>query len=135
MLDVVSKEVRSKMMSAVRWRDTGPERQVRQKIFSLGYRYRLHIKKLPGKPDIVFLRQKIAVFVHGCFWHGHSCPKGRRPKSNTRFWNKKLSCNSKRDQNNQKALKAKGWRVCVIWECSLNAGIRNLVRMLRRQPN
>src|SRR5262249_25910159 len=131
MVDTVSKEVRSKMMSAVRGCDTGPERQVRQKIFSLGYRYRLHLKELPGKPDIVFLGPNIAVFVHGCFWHGHSCPKGRRPKSNTKFWNRKLSRNLKRDRDNQNALKAKGWRVCVIWECSLNAGIQNLLRMLR----
>ncbi len=97
-----------------------PEMTVRQLAHSLGYRYRLHRKDLPGKPDLVFGPRKAVIFVHGCFWHQHDkedCLDGRRPKSNTDYWNKKLARNVQRDEEAQKNLQDQGWRVMVIWEC------------------
>jgi DNA mismatch endonuclease (patch repair protein) len=132
MVDRVSKEVRSKMMASVTGADTRPELQVRRQLFALGFRYRLHRRDLPGTPDIVLPRFKLAVFVHGCFWHGHYCRKGRRPKSNVEFWDKKLKGNIFRDRRNQKSLKAMGWHVCVIWECTLSVGIQKLLRVIKR---
>lgn len=131
-MDKVSSEIRSKMMSAVRGKDTAPERLIRSKLFSAGYRYRLHSKRLPGAPDIVLPKFMIVVFVHGCFWHGHHCRKGRqRPASNTKFWNKKLDGNLSRDKRNIAALRKSGWRVVVIWECSMETGFRRLLKALK----
>ncbi|MFZ3236852.1 MAG: very short patch repair endonuclease [Stellaceae bacterium] len=118
MADKVPAAVRSKMMAAVRSKDTGPERAVRSALFSAGYRYRLHRRDLPGAPDIVLPRYRIAVFVHGCFWHGHDCPRGRRPASNVEFWNAKLDQNLARDRASRAALEAAGWTVATVWECS-----------------
>jgi DNA mismatch endonuclease (patch repair protein) len=124
MTDKVSAEARSRMMAAVKNKHTGIEREVRRQLFALGYRYRVHRRDLPGAPDIVFPRYMVAVFVHGCFWHGHDCPRGRRPASNIDFWNKKLDLNLERDGRNQSALAAAGWRAFVIWECSLQPGLK-----------
>src|ERR1017187_9407896 len=132
MVDKVSTKIRSKIMASVRRADTAPELEVRRELFALGYRYRLHRRDLPGSPDIVLQKFGVAVFVHGCFWHGHNCPRGRRPKSNTAFWNKKLEGNAGRDRRNTALLKAMGWRVCVIWECAIPAGIKQLVRLLTK---
>lgn len=106
-------------MSRVKGRDTTPERIVRSMIHRLGYRFRLHRKDLPGKPDIVLGPRKKIVFVHGCFWHGHGCKKGRLPKSNEAFWRPKIVLNKKRDARHTKNLKALGWKVLVIWQCQL----------------
>ena len=106
-------------MSRVKSRDTTPERMVRSMLHAMGYRFRLHRKNLPGKPDIVFGPRKKAVFVHGCFWHGHRCRKGRLPKSNEAFWRTKIVTNRKRDSRQVKDLKELGWKVLVIWQCEL----------------
>lgn len=133
MVDTVTADTRSKMMAAVRGKDTAAEKGVRSALHSAGYRFRLHCKKLPGTPDIVLPRYKTAVFVHGCFWHGHGCPRGRRPVSNVTFWNAKLDGNIKRDRRTRAALKRVGWRVVVIWECSLARGCNLLVRGLNAE--
>jgi DNA mismatch endonuclease (patch repair protein) len=130
MTDRVTSVVRSRMMAAVRGKDTAPERTVRAALFAAGYRYRLHRRDLPGVPDITLPRYRTAVFVHGCFWHGHKCPRGRGPSSNIEFWNAKLKGNRIRDIRNQARLRAEGWNVVIIWECSLATGCRRLLRGL-----
>ncbi len=98
--------------------DTKPEMKVRRLIYSLGYRYRLHRKDLPGKPDVVFIGKKKAIFVHGCFWHGHSCKRGARtPKTNRKYWTEKISKNIERDKRNIQKLKEMDWEILIIWEC------------------
>jgi DNA mismatch endonuclease (patch repair protein) len=106
-------------MSRVGSRDTTPEKLVRSAAHRLGYRFRLHAKNLPGKPDLVFVARRKVVFVHGCFWHGHRCAKGRAPKSNQAFWNEKIRANRKRDRRNNALLRAAGWNVLVLWQCEL----------------
>jgi DNA mismatch endonuclease (patch repair protein) len=109
-------------MSQIKGRNTKPEIAVRKLLFSMGYRYRLHRKDLPGKPDIVFSSKRKAIFVHGCFWHQHNsprCPLVAKPGSNKDFWDKKLKGNIERDKRNLKALKDLGWDVFTIWECEL----------------
>jgi len=111
---------RSRIMRAVKSVDTGPEMIVRRMLHKLGYRYRLHRKDLPGKPDLVFPSRKAVIFVHGCFWHGHNCKRGARtPKTNTQYWTDKIRRNVERDAQTIADLKAAGWRVLVIWECEL----------------
>jgi DNA mismatch endonuclease, patch repair protein len=110
-------------MAAVRSKDTRPEMLVRQLVHCMGYRYRLHRKDLPGKPDLVFVSRKAVVFVHGCFWHSHDCAKGRkRPMANGEWWHRKLEKNQVRDRSTIESLEEKGWRVLVIWECEAKAG-------------
>jgi len=107
-------------MSLVKSRDTKPEWLVRRIVFAMGHRYRLHDASLPGRPDIVFRRRRKAIFVHGCFWHQHSCSMGRRiPKSRVQFWREKLDSNKLRDRRNRRALRKLGWKVLVVWECQL----------------
>jgi DNA mismatch endonuclease (patch repair protein) len=112
-----SPEERKKMMSAIRSRDTIPELTVRRAAHSMGYRYRLHRKGLPGTPDLVFPSRRKIVFVHGCFWHAHGCKLSRLPKSNLGYWVPKLRRNCARDARNLKLLTAQGWKCLVIWEC------------------
>lgn len=105
-------------MSLVRGKDTKPEMLVRRLVHSMGFRYRLHVDNLPGKPDMVFPRRGKVVFIHGCFWHQHpGC--GRRPKSRLDFWGEKLARNRERDLRNQQALRRLGWKVLIVWECQL----------------
>lgn len=107
-------------MSKVSGKETKPEILIRKFLFSKGFRFRKNDKKLPGKPDIVLPKYKTVIFVHGCFWHQHkNCKKAARPTSNTEFWNVKLDRNLKRDKENIKYLKNLGWKVIVIWECTL----------------
>jgi DNA mismatch endonuclease (patch repair protein) len=116
--DSVSPETRSRIMSAIRSKDTGSEMAVRRMAFALGYRYRLHAKDLPGKPDLVFRSRRKVVFVHGCFWHQHGdCRDGRIPASKQRYWRPKLAHNVKRDAESVARLKADGWKVLIVWEC------------------
>ena len=116
--DPLTREERSKHMSLIRAKDTKPEMRVRKLIHSLGYRYRLHVRELPGRPDLVFQRRRKVIFVHGCFWHQHNCPKGNRlPKTRTVFWSRKLVGNKKRDTVVKRQLRKDGWSVLVIWEC------------------
>lgn len=130
MTDRVSQELRSRMMSAVRGKNTFPELFVRRKLHARGFRYRLHVKNLPGNPDIVLPRYRTVVFVHGCFWHGHSCSRGKRPSSNTKFWNTKIDANIQRDKRNQRRLRSTGWESIIVWECRLEAGTEKLIRRL-----
>ena len=111
---------RSEQMARVRGRDTGPEMALRRALWSEGLRYRLHARDLPGRPDLVFRSKRLAVFVHGCFWHRHDCPAGsREPKTNRAFWRSKFEANVARDANARDALKASGWSVLAVWECEL----------------
>jgi DNA mismatch endonuclease (patch repair protein) len=113
-------ERRSRIMRAVKSRDTGAELIVRRLAHSRGYRYRLHRSDLPGKPDLAFSGRRKAVFVHGCFWHGHDCVRGARvPKSNRPYWTAKIARNVARDARNQRQLSALGWSVLTVWECEL----------------
>jgi len=118
-------------MQAVKSSDTTPEFSVRRFLHAAGYRYRLHVKTLPGSPDIVFPSQKKAIFVHGCFWHGHNCPKGRLPKSRPEYWQPKIAGNRRRDRRQTAALKALGWQVAVAWQCQTIKPARLLKRLLR----
>jgi DNA mismatch endonuclease (patch repair protein) len=118
--DVFTPLKRSAVMRQVKARDTRPELIVRRLIWSLGGRYRLHRKDLPGRPDIVLPGRRLAVFVHGCFWHGHDCARGARvPKANREYWVAKVARNRARDAAAQAALEAAGWRVEVVWECEI----------------
>jgi len=131
MADVLNKKQRSRCMAAIRSTDTLPERIVRKLAHSLGIRYRLHAKGLPGKPDLVFPRLRAVIFVHGCFWHQHTCRDGRIPTSRTEYWEPKLYRNRARDKQRQRELRQLGWRVMVIWECQTKS-ITVLERRLRR---
>ena len=118
MVDIVSPQKRSWMMSRVRDRDTGPEILVRSMVHRMGFRFRLHRDDLPGKPDIVLPRHRKVIFVHGCFWHQHEgCPHSKRPSSRVEFWNSKLDDNIRRDRKNHEALAGLGWNILIVWEC------------------
>jgi DNA mismatch endonuclease (patch repair protein) len=120
MTDVFSPEKRSDVMRQVKAKGTTPELKVRKLLWGMGLRYRLHRKDLPGAPDIVLPGRKIAVFVHGCFWHGHDCARGARvPKQNRPYWTQKIERNRQRDVRTQAELRANGWTPLVIWECEL----------------
>jgi DNA mismatch endonuclease (patch repair protein) len=120
MADRLTPDERSKLMGLVRSRDTSPERAVRKLATALGYRYRLHSKKLPGSPDLVFPSLKKVVFVHGCFWHRHNCRRGRSmPATRVDFWTEKFTRNVQRDMQVRRALRRDGWRSLVLWECRL----------------
>jgi DNA mismatch endonuclease, patch repair protein len=117
-MDVLTPEQRSACMAAIRSKDTKPEMLVRRIVRRLGFRYRLHIKDLPGKPDLVFTGMRKVIFVHGCFWHRHRCRYGRvTPKTNAAFWKKKRMGNASRDRRNLIGLRQAGWRTLVLWEC------------------
>lgn len=120
MVDVVTPEKRSEIMSKVRGKDTGPEMKVRRLVHGMGYRYRLHVGKLPGRPDLVFPGRRKIIFVHGCFWHGHRrCKLGRIPKSRVEFWTSKIAGNRSRDSKNIRKISSLGWRSMTVWECQL----------------
>jgi len=121
MADVHTPEQRSRNMSAIRSKDTKPEMAVRRLVHSMGYRYRLHRKDLPGKPDLVFPGRKKVIFVHGCYWHMHKCRYGRvRPKTNAEFWRQKRESNVSRDGRNRRSLRKLGWDILVVWGCQLH---------------
>lgn len=124
MADVVSKEKRSEMMAGIRGKDTKPEIMIRKALFQQGFRYRIHDKKLPGKPDLVLPRYKAAIFVHGCFWHKHGCHLFKMPGSRQEFWQTKIEGNLKRDEIALRKLHEAGWRTLVIWECSTKGKTR-----------
>lgn len=117
-VDLLTREHRSWNMSQIRGRNTSPELTVRRVLHSMGYRFRLHYKRLPGCPDIVMPKFKVAIFVHGCFWHRHkNCSNCTTPTANREFWMEKFRGNVDRDKKNQRTLKKAGWRVLVVWEC------------------
>lgn len=122
MADVIDPAARSAVMRRVKGRDTGPELKVRRLLTRLGARYRLHRADLPGRPDIILPRRRLAIFVHGCFWHGHDCARGSRvPEARRDYWTAKVAGNRARDSRNQAALSDAGWRVETVWECELKA--------------
>lgn len=137
MTDRMTKEQRSKNMSHIRSKDTSIELKVRKYLFSLGYRYRVNYKELPGKPDIVFTKKKIAIFIHGCYWHGHNCNSryAHVSKSNTDYWNTKIQRNQERDKRNIEQLGKDGWKVIVLWECEIKENFGsiqgNLIRIFK----
>lgn len=129
MTDIWSKEKRSEVMSKIRSKNTKPEIMLRKVLFALGYRYRIHNKVLPGKPDIVLPKYKTAIFVHGCFWHYHAdCREGRIPNTNSAFWREKLLKNISRDQKHQETLIQLGWKVLVCWECEIEKDIEAVTK-------
>ena len=134
--DFVSKDKRSKIMRGVKQKDTRPEIRVRKMLHSLGYRFRLHRKDLPGRPDIVLPRYQTVIMVHGCFWHQHEeCPEGRLPTSNTNYWTQKLKRNIERDAEVNKVLHDLGWKVGIIWECETRDPIILQAALLRVLPS
>lgn len=141
MVDTLTKRERSERMGRVKGADTKPEMVVRRLVHAMGYRYRLHARDLPGKPDIVFRRRKKVIFVHGCFWHRHpECKLARIPKSRPDFWVPKLEGNRERDIRNQEELARMGWRTLVVWECEivdrgeLGNRIEAFLGKLKREP-
>lgn len=139
-MDNLDTKTRSKIMSSIRARDTAPEVLVRRFFWRLGLRYRLHVKSLPGRPDIVFHKEKVVVEVRGCFWHGHEgCPKFVWPSSRKDFWKQKISETKRRDTFNAAALENLGWKVFVVWECALKDkngdNLTPIVFELRRRRN
>lgn len=131
MADQFSTEERSAIMRRVRSVDTAPELRVRQIVHGLGFRFRLHSQGLPGTPDLVLAGRKKVVFVHGCYWHQHSCDGAKRPATNRRYWNRKLDKNIERDKKNLRLLRRQGWRVLTVWECELRKPERLQRRLLR----
>lgn len=119
MADIVSPEVRSRMMSGIRGRDTKPEMTLRKGLHALGLRFRLNAGDLPGRPDIVFPRYRAVIFANGCFWHGHDCALFKLPATRREFWQAKISANQTRDARALQALRSAGWRVAIVWECAL----------------
>ncbi len=144
MTDVYPPEKRSAVMRRVKGKDTAPELTVRRALTALGARYRLNRKDLPGSPDIVMPGRRLAIFVHGCFWHGHDCPRGSRvPKANREYWTAKVARNVARDARTSAALSEQGWRVETIWECELKdrpaltarlGGLLTANPLIRRKP-
>jgi len=136
MADNLTPEKRTKIMKSIISDGTKPELVFRKYLFSQGLRYRKNYKILPGRPDIVFIKKKIAIFIHGCFWHQHkNCKITNKPRSNTTFWKEKFAKNLERDKRNQKDLREMGWRTIVIWECEIldtNRKTRNLSHILNR---
>ena len=133
-MDVLTPEQRHRNMANIKGRDTKPEKVVRSAIHRLGFRYRLHARELPGKPDIVFRKARKVIFVHGCFWHTHDCRFGRvEPQTNSEFWRDKRAGTQRGDKANLERLEAEGWKVLTIWECqtrdadSLNATLNEFL--------
>jgi DNA mismatch endonuclease (patch repair protein) len=134
--DVVDRATRSRMMSGIRNRDTGPERLIRSALHRLGFRFRLHPADVPGRPDLILPRYSAALFVHGCFWHGHDCSLFRLPGTRRPFWRAKISRNVERDAEVARLLEQQGWRQLTIWECAFRGpdsiGIEETVRRTAR---
>ena len=130
MTDRLSSERRSRLMQAVKSKNTAPERTVRSLLHALGYRFRLHRRDLPGTPDIVLPGRRCAIFVHGCYWHAHGCRIGRPPKSRLDYWAPKLEANKVRDSRKLAELEAAGWRVLIVWQCELR-GLEVLAKKLK----
>lgn len=129
-MDIWSKQKRSEVMSKIRGKNTKPELILRSQLFRHGFRFRIHQKNLPGKPDIVLAKYKTAIFVHGCFWHYHKdCKEGRIPSTNSKFWQEKLLKNIEKDEKHIAELKEMEWKVIVVWECEIE---KNLVQTLEK---
>ena len=129
MADKFSIEKRSEIMSKISGKETKPEILVRKFLFSNGFRYRKNIKELPGKPDIVLPKYKTVIFIHGCFWHRHTCKKGTLPETNREFWLEKIEKNAKRDIHNISELKARGWNAIIVWQCEIRNREEQKIRL------
>jgi len=130
-MDIWTKEKRSEVMSKIKGKNTKPELILRCNLFKQGFRFRIHRKDLPGKPDIVLPKYKTVIFVHGCFWHYHkSCREGRIPSTNSKFWQDKLEHNISKDKENMKALKKENWKVFVVWECEIEKQFERTIKKL-----
>ncbi|MGQ0485794.1 MAG: very short patch repair endonuclease [Hyphomicrobiales bacterium] len=127
-MDHVAPEKRSRIMAAVKSKNTTPELSIRHALHRRGFRYALYAPDLPGKPDLVFRSRKKIVFIHGCFWHGHRCGKGRRPKTNRRFWNDKVKYNKALDARVTRQLRRGGWSVLAVWQCQT----KNMDRLVEK---
>ena len=132
--DHVDRRTRSKIMAKVKSKDTGPEMHVRSALHRAGHRFRVHRVDLPGRPDLVFPRHKVALFVHGCFWHSHGCRKSNLPKSNVEYWAGKIEQNVMRDNRVRHELECLGWKWRVIWQCEIVSGVEHLAKELRACP-
>lgn len=130
MADILTPRERSALMRRIRGMDTKPELFVRRALHSLSYRFRTHVRELPGSPDLVFTRRHAVVFVHGCFWHRHGCRKTYVPKSRREFWQTKFASNVERDGRYQKLLAKAGWRVFVVWECEIESDETTIDRIV-----
>lgn len=132
MTDVVSNQRRSEIMSHIKSKDTSIELLIRKRLFSLGYRYRVNLKELPGKPDIAFTKKKIAIFLHGCFWHGHEigCRHSHTSKSRKEYWEEKIAKTKLRDEKNFQLLVNSGWKVIVIWECEIKKNFNIIIEKI-----
>jgi DNA mismatch endonuclease, patch repair protein len=130
-MDIWTKQKRSEVMSRIKGKNTKPEITLRSQLFKQGFRFRIHAKSLPGIPDIVLPKYNTAIFVHGCFWHFHKdCSEGRIPSSNSKFWQKKLQNNVKKDKLHLSELKKNGWNVIVVWECEIEKRLESsLIRL------
>jgi DNA mismatch endonuclease, patch repair protein len=126
-MDKIAKEKRSYIMSRIRSRNTKPEMVLRKALYALGYRYRLHTN-LPGKPDILLTNKKVAIFVHGCFWHHHTCKSGHMPKSNQSYWLPKINKNVERHGMAVQALGSLGWNTLTVWECSIKSSLGDVTQ-------
>jgi len=132
-MDIWSKEKRSQVMARILSKDTIPEQSVRKILTGLGFKYRLHVSKLPGKPDIVLRKHNAVIFVHGCFWHLHSkCRDGTIPKSKTAYWRKKLTNNRKRDAKHIRELRQMGWKVLLLWECEVEKNPERVIKKIEK---
>jgi DNA mismatch endonuclease (patch repair protein) len=131
MADVVDEKTRSRMMSAIRGKNTKPELSLRRLLHAAGFRYRLYSRAIPGKPDLVMPKYRLAIFVHGCFWHRHhECAFTTVPKSNSEFWATKFARNVERDRNQYEKLRAQGWRVLIVWECGIRKSRQRLEELI-----
>lgn len=119
MPDIFAPEKRHEIMQNVKTKNTAPEIKLRSLLHKNGFRFRVNRKDLPGKPDIVLPKYRAVIFVHGCFWHGHDCPRGQRPQTNADFWNQKIDRNVIRDKSGVSLLESLGWRVLIVWECEI----------------
>jgi DNA mismatch endonuclease, patch repair protein len=128
--DVVSLTVRSRMMAGIKGKNTKPELIIRKLLYAKGFRYRLHVKNLPGNPDIVLRRYRAVLFIHGCFWHRHDCHLFKWPKTRDEFWKNKISCNVARDEKALEGLASEGWRVLILWECATKGKARREISEL-----
>lgn len=135
MVDRVSPAVRSKIMSRIRGKNTKPEVLVRSELHRLGFRFRIHDKKLPGSPDIVLKKYQAVIFVHGCFWHRHQCRHFKWPSTNSEFWRKKINKNWENDMRAIEQLSILNWRVCIVWECALSGGDSRISQVIDQIAN
>jgi DNA mismatch endonuclease (patch repair protein) len=131
-VDIVDQATRSRMMSGIRSKNTQPEIAVRRGLHHRGFRFRLHDRRLPGKPDIVLPRYRAVIFVHGCFWHGHDCRLFRMPSTREEFWSAKIEANRNKDRTSVDQLHSQGWRIATVWECSLRGKGRDVERVADR---